>query len=129
MKSLTAEWVAKAESDYWVMSREAQVTERPAPDAVCFHAQQYIEKYAKAFLQEQAIEFERTHDLVYLHTKCAAVDSAFNGYKTDFEKLDDYSVDIRYPGDSAAEGEAREAVLITHRVRAFIRAQLGLPEI
>lgn len=126
MKSLTAEWVMKAEEDYRVMSREALVATDPAPDAICFHAQQCIEKYAKAFLQESGVEFARTHNMAYLHAECVAVDAGLAAYETDFKLLDDYSVDIRYPGDSAAENDAREAVKIVIRVRAFIRSRLGL---
>ncbi len=126
MKEPTADWVEKAEGDYRVMVREAQVTEGPSFDAVCFHAQQCIEKYAKAFLQERDIEFERVHDLGYLHSKCASADPDFEVYQTDFKLLDGYSVDIRYPGDAATESDAREAVIIASRLRDFMRGKLGL---
>lgn len=128
MNDLTAEWVKKAESDYRVTLREARATDPPEPDAVCCHAQQCIEKYAKAFLQEQGIAFERTHSMKYLHSKCAAADSEFDKFKADFEKLDAYSSDIRYPGDDAAESDARAAVEIVTRLRAFIRVKLGLDQ-
>ena len=128
MNDLTAEWVEKAEGDYRVAVRESQATDPPEPDAVCFHAQQCVEKYAKAFLQERGIVFERTHNMAYLHSSCAAADSGFDEYRLDFERLEDYSVDIRYPGDSAAEADAREAMVIAARVREFIRRKLGLSE-
>jgi HEPN domain-containing protein len=35
----------------------------PVQDAIYFHAQQCIEKYLKASLQEANIAFRRTHDL------------------------------------------------------------------
>ena len=128
MKDLTAEWIEKAEGDYRVMLRESRVIDEPSFDAVCFHAQQCVEKYAKSFLQEHDIEFERTHDMGYLHSKCAEADPDFALYRDDFKLLDDYSVEIRYPGDAAAENDARSAVEIVARVRAFIRAKLGLAE-
>jgi len=128
MKDLTAEWVKKAEEDFRVMAREARVIDQPSFDAVCFHAQQCIEKYAKAFLQERNIEFERVHDMAYLHSTCAAVDPEFDPYNVDFKLLDDYSVDIRYPDDWAAENDAREAVVVASRLREFIRRKLGLAE-
>ena len=126
MKDPTADWVEKAEGDYWVMVREARVTDRHSFDAVCFHAQQCVEKYAKAFLQERVVEFERIHDMGYLNSKCASVDLEFEVYKVDFKLLDSYSVDIRYPGESAAESDARAAVAIALRLREFIRGKLGL---
>ncbi len=126
MKEMTGEWVKKAESDYRVALRESQATDPPEPDVVCFHSQQCAEKYAKAFLQEYGVEFERTHDMDYLHSKCVEVDKDFSTYEADFLRLDDYSVDIRYPGDSAAEEDACKALEIVERLRAFIRAKLGL---
>lgn len=62
MKKLTMEWIKKAEGDYLVAKREFKSTP-PVYEAVCFHAQQCIEKYMKAVLQENNIEFEKTHDL------------------------------------------------------------------
>jgi len=53
MKPLTLEWVEKAERDYETMERESRVRKNPNPDAVCFHAQQCVEKYIKARLCEE----------------------------------------------------------------------------
>ena len=50
---LTLEWVAKAEEDAAVAERESRVRRTPSPGAVCYHAQQAIEKYLKAVLQQQ----------------------------------------------------------------------------
>jgi HEPN domain-containing protein len=127
MKSLTAEWVAKAEGDYRVMIMASKAAPSE-PDQVCYHAQQCVEKYAKGFLQEHNIEFARTHDMEYLHTKCASVDSDFGQYKSDFLRLDEYSTEIRYPGDYASEQDSRDAVTIVERLRNFIRQKLGLDQ-
>jgi len=62
MKLLTREWVEKAEEGYRVARRERQA-KPPAYSAVCFHAQQCVEKYLKALLQEHESAFSRTHDL------------------------------------------------------------------
>ncbi|NUO80279.1 HEPN domain-containing protein [candidate division KSB1 bacterium] len=128
MNDLAEEWVIKAESDYRVAMRESQVTEQPSYDAVCFHAQQCAEKYAKAFLQENSIEFERTHNMLYLLSLCLSAEAAFDQYKPDFEFLDDFSVDVRYPGDFADDEDARAAIESMKRVRSFVRSKLGLSE-
>ena len=59
---LTLEWVQKAEGDYTV-AQQVRQGQHPVHDAICFHAQQCIEKYLKARLQEANIPFPRTHDL------------------------------------------------------------------
>ena len=60
MKSLTREWVNKAEGDYATAGRETRSRKVPNHDAACFHAQQCVEKYLKALLQECGIAFGRT---------------------------------------------------------------------
>ena len=62
MNPLTLEWIQKAEGDY----RTAQWLQQdpdPVYDSICFHAQQCIEKYLKAWLQEANIPVPRTHNL------------------------------------------------------------------
>ena len=44
MNGTVSEWIEKAESDYRVCVRELTVREGASPDAICFHAQQCIEK-------------------------------------------------------------------------------------
>ncbi len=75
MKRATREWVEKAEGDFAVAGREPAA---PAPvfDAVCFHAQQCVEKYLKALLQDRGIDFPRTHDLVALAARVEGVVAA-----------------------------------------------------
>jgi HEPN domain-containing protein len=59
MKPLTQEWVDKAEGDFATASREIKARKAPNYDAVCFHAQQCVEKYLKARLQEEGIAFKK----------------------------------------------------------------------
>jgi len=66
MNDVVQEWVSKAEGDYRTANREFAVTDEPNYDAVCYHAQQCIEKLMKANLIEREIPFPRTHNLVQL---------------------------------------------------------------
>ena len=66
MNELTTEWLEKAEGDYATAERELRARRHPNYDAVCFHAQQTIEKYLKAFLQEHGVNFPKTHSLIEL---------------------------------------------------------------
>ena len=63
MNSLTREWVDKAEADFQTVQRELRARKCPNLDGACFHAQQCIEKYLKARLQEAGIPFPKIHDL------------------------------------------------------------------
>ena len=63
MKRLTRQWVDKAEGDFQIVQRELRARKHPNFDGACFHAQQCIEKYLKARLQEANAAFPRVHDL------------------------------------------------------------------
>jgi HEPN domain-containing protein len=57
MKRITLEWVAKAEGDLHSCERECRSRKYPNYDSACFHAQQCVEKYLKARLQEASIPY------------------------------------------------------------------------
>jgi len=63
MKPELSEWVAKAEGDFVTARREISAIEYPNYDAVCFHAQQCVEKYLKARLVAAGRPFPKIHDL------------------------------------------------------------------
>ncbi len=65
MKSLTAEWVEKADGDFRTAEREARAVPHNY-DAAVFHAQQCAEKYLKARLIEAGKPFPKTYDLTSL---------------------------------------------------------------
>ncbi|MGH9448212.1 MAG: HEPN domain-containing protein [Terriglobia bacterium] len=66
MNATVREWVDKAEVDYATAGRELLATEFPNFDAVCFHAEQAVEKLMKAMLIHLGVTPPRTHDLVVL---------------------------------------------------------------
>ena len=123
---LTEEWVQKAEGDYTVAQQVLQ-GQNPVNDAICFHAQQCIEKYLKAWLQEADIPFPRTHDLQELLNLIVPVLSAWDVWREDFSKLSEHAVDPRYPGKFATADETAHAMRICIEVRRTVREQLKLP--
>ena len=59
------EWIEKADHDLG----SAKIIYLHLPDyfdTIAFHCQQAVEKYLKALLVYNRIEFSRSHDLVYL---------------------------------------------------------------
>jgi HEPN domain-containing protein len=120
VKQITEEWISKAEEDYLVATRELQA-DPPALDAVCFHAQQCIEKYMKAILQENNVEFEKIHDLDILLQKSRSFISEVGDYRDDVIKLSAYAVDVRYPGFEISAAEAQECVASMEKIRRVMR--------
>lgn len=126
MNPITGEWVQKAEGDFATASRELQVSNEPNYDAVCFHAQQCIEKYFKAKLQESNIQFGKIHDLSTLLDLILPIETTWDTLRADLQALTAFAVAYRYPGDEADKSEARDAVTRCEKVREIVRASLGL---
>ena len=128
MKPLTSEWVAKAEGDFATMLREVRVRKAPNYDAVCFHAQQCVEKYLKARLQEADCPFGRTHNLSALLDLLLPIEPSWEVLSPYLRTLTVFAVGVRYPGESADNMMAREAVKLCRDVRRHVRLSLGLEE-
>ena len=99
MNPLTLVWAQKAEEDY-AAAQWLQQAANPIHDAICFHAQQCIEKYLKAWFQEANIASPRTHDLEELLDLIVSTVPAWNSWRSDFLVLTTHAVDSRYPGKS-----------------------------
>ncbi len=125
MKPITGEWVDKAEEDYRVARRECRA-KPPAYNVACFHAQQCVEKYLKALLQEHEIPFQRTHDLEALMKLCLPVISLLQEHREKLQWLTTFGVEVRYPGISANKKDAEQCVLIARALRTLIRKRLGM---
>ena len=126
MNPLTLEWIEKAEGDFATAGRELRARKNPNYDAACFHAQQCAEKYLKAVLQEQAIPFGRTHNLIALLDLLLSHDGDWADARRHLEVLTVYAVSVRYPGESVGRSSAREAVQHATVVRSRARRSLAL---
>jgi HEPN domain-containing protein len=126
MNGTVKEWVLKAEADFATAGRELQVTTAPNYDAVCFHAQQCVEKLMKALLIHVGVTPPRTHDLPVLEALLAPVCPGWSSAGQDLRFLTRASVDFRYPGEEADQGEARQAYEIAGSLRQRLRLLLGL---
>lgn len=120
-RKLVEEWIYKAEEDFESAVYLAKKDKKAVPDSVCFHCQQCIEKYLKAFLISNDIEPPGIHDLQRLRAICSEVDESFQEVSGELDILNAYAVNFRYPGEVATVEESHEAVLVMRKVRRFIR--------
>ena len=125
MNPLTLEWIQKAENDYAAVQQLLQAP-NPLHDIICFHAQQCIEKYLKAWLQEANIPVQRTHNLEELLVLITPTLPTWSDWEPDFKVITAYAVDPRYPGDSATSDNTQHAMHICDEVRQAVRTQLKL---
>ncbi len=119
------EWVGKAENDLKNAAYTLGMGDDAPTDTICFHAQQCVEKYLKAFLVTRGTDFPKTHDI----TKIMALlpeGSRPDLAAEDQDRLTDYATVTRYPGGYPAItlAEAQRAVEIARRVRDEVRGLL-----
>ena len=125
---LTLEWAQKAERDYAAITLHQQVAS-PDFDLICFHAQQCIEKYLKAWIQETNITFPKSHDLMELLVLILPSKPSWQIWQKDFEIISPYAVEFRYPGKSATVENAEHVVQTCNIVRHEVRKSLKLSQV
>ncbi len=126
MLPMTREWVSKAEGDYDVILLLLKSRKASRYDPLCFHAQQCVEKYLKARLTEAGLAFPKTHDLPVLLNHTKNIEPLWSIFAPSMQALTDWAVLPRYPGISAGNADAREAVKICRRFRSVVRQSFGL---
>ncbi len=124
MKDLTKEWIKKSEGDVGTAVRESSVKEGANWDAVCFHAQQAVEKYLKGILQEIEKPFSKTHDLSVLLELALSEFPELNILADDLEWLSAFAVEFRYPGEEALEEDAKHALAIMERALSLLKQKI-----
>lgn len=125
MVKVVRQWIERAEEDL----RNAEHTLTLGKDCpfgtICFHAEQCVEKYLKAFLVSQGIDFPKTHNIPEL---LALVPSSVRPalLAEEQEQLTDYATVTRYPGDwePITRQDAEVAVKMARKVREAVRKHL-----
>ena len=118
------QWLAYGDEDLR-FARHGMTIENDTPyRLIAYHAQQCAEKYIKAYLIYQRIDFPNTHNISHLLELLPETErdnKLFNA-----EELTPFAVMTRYPGEDepVAESEAKKAIEIASMVRKIIRAAL-----
>lgn len=122
---LVGEWVRKADQD---LEAARVLLEREAPlrYPACFHAQQAVEKYLKAYLTRHQLDIPKTHNIRELLDRVARQYEALVEKLRPAMMLTPYGVEVRYPGDAPEPSpeEANQALAL-----ATTAAELIEPEI
>jgi len=124
--SIIREWTSKADEDF-EFARINLDEGKNFYAQICFHLQQAVEKYLKAFIIALDLEFRRVHDLGLLLKICSAKDPSFEDLREDCEFLTAYYVDTRYPvhwPTKFSKEEAQKALRSADHIRIFVREKL-----
>lgn len=126
-QELIQQWLDKAEQD--LQAAIVLLSEdEPLLGIIGFHAQQAAEKFLKALLVHQQIEFPKHHNLGELLDLVAKFDHSLADALRGVTALNPYGVEIRYPGDlpEMNQADAQEAIKLAQKVREAIYASLQL---
>lgn len=121
---LVQEWVAKAEND--LRNAEVLLKEGGTVDAVCFHSQQAVEKYLKAFLAHHKLPVKKIHSLVALAKQGAQKEPRLLDFMGKYKILEAFYIESRYPPDSRVytQDEGKEALDCVYEIINFIRKSI-----
>ena len=124
---LLKEWIEKADHDLGT----AKLIFLHIPDyfdTVAFHCQQAVEKYLKAILVYYEIDFQRTHNLIYLLELLAKKIEIEEDRYDKAILLNGFSVQIRYPDKTIflSKQELEIAIAISDEFRSFACGIIGI---
>ena len=105
---LLQEWLHKGERDLDT-ARLTLDNRHEYTDIICYHCQQAVEKYLKAYLVYLDTPFEKKHDLGYRIDLIVENDKDIEQFYDFVETLSGYAVEIRYP-DDWSEPNIEEAI-------------------
>jgi HEPN domain-containing protein len=124
MNATVKEWLDKAEKDFATARREFAAVDSPNYDAVCFHAQQCIEKLMKGVMIHLDVIPTKTHDLAYLNQFLTPACPEWFCSLEDLRFLTRAAVAFRYPGEAADMEDAQKAFHIATGLRERLLALL-----
>lgn len=123
LKAYIESWLAKAAHDLMSAQRLLEI-EPVILDNACFHCQQAIEKFLKAFLVFHGRDIERTHNVIFLLSECANFDPVFS--TVDPMNINIYAVQGRYPDSSLLPTieETRDFYRLADQVKVLVEERI-----
>lgn len=127
MNDVIRRWLIKANNDF-KLAKLSLTYDNSLTGLICFHCQQSVEKFLKAYLISKNFRFGKTHDIEYLWKKCVELDSEFENLNVG--NLSRYAVEPQYPEQvpEPTINEASDAYDIVIEVKKFILFKLNAEE-
>ena len=125
-RDIIREWLIKADEDF-EFARINFDEKKPFFAQICFHFNQSAEKYLKAFIIANRLEFRKIHDLHLLLKQCKLTDASFAQLDDDCEYLATFYIETRYPvhwPSIFTKEETENAYSAAKNIRNFIKEKL-----
>lgn len=126
MKAMAKAWVEKAEADYGTAQREIKVKKGANFDAVCLHAELCAERYLKARLAEDEIDFPSTRHIVVLLMLCLDLEPGWEAFREQIRTLSSFAIELEDPDMLSDEKMGELAMEACEAFRTAARKSLGL---
>ena len=126
LPEIVKEWIEKAEEDYGFACAGIESTDYFAQ--VCFHFQQAAEKYLKAFIVANKLEFRAVHNLLELLEICRQKEPGVEELEQACRFLNPFYIDTRYPIHWPAHYDKETAIKAketTAKIRDWIKKSLN----
>jgi HEPN domain-containing protein len=123
---IVREWLEKAQEDYGFACAGLEDTDYFAQ--ICFHFQQAAEKYLKAFIVANNLEFRAVHNLLELLDICRQKDPCVEELRESCLFLNPFYIDTRYPVHWPAhydKNAALKAKQMTETIRNWVINSIG----
>ena len=126
LPEIVKEWIEKAEEDYGFACASIEHTDYFAQ--VCFHFQQAAEKYLKAFIVANKLEFRAVHNLLELLQIARQNEPNIEELQQACCFLNPFYIDTRYPVHWPAHYDKDTAVKaknMTDKIRGWLKKSLN----
>jgi HEPN domain-containing protein len=123
---IISEWITKADEDF-EFALINQKEGRSFYAQICFHFQQSAEKYLKAFIIANELEFRRSHELPLLLNICLSKDPSFKELREDCEYLTTFYIETRYPVHwpmHFSNQESKKCSETAGRIQSFVKKKM-----
>ncbi|MGI1689953.1 HEPN domain-containing protein [Thermoanaerobacter uzonensis] len=123
------QWLEYADSDY---KAAAELLKTDLHNIVCFHAQQTIEKFLKAYLVLNGINPPKINSIILIVNLCMKFSENFAKFKNDAKIIDMFYIPSRYPNAPLgglpdgipSKNDAQKAFEIAQKIRDFVLEQI-----
>ena len=119
------EWLKKAEEDFGFARTSLKETKYYAQ--ICFHFHQAAEKYLKAFIIANHLDFRPVHNLIELLNICKSENNKIEELEEACQYLNPFYIDTRYPVHWPTQYDRKTAVNAmksAKKVRDWIKTAL-----
>jgi len=119
-KKLASEWILKGQND--LETAEILLREKGPTDTLCFHCQQAVEKFLKAYIVFSGDRFEKIHDLWKLAKLAGKTNKKILEFEKELKNLNAYYIESRYPSDAASytRTECKKALRDANEITQYI---------